>query len=212
MDAGYRLVRTYELLELCLLNLPNKDILLAQLVNKVFESVIRTSLQLQRKLFLTLDSTAGVGSETRLNPIFTHDTLRTAIPLFFDHKEKCLTCYYQEGRTRLYCRSMRATRVLVDMDLSPEESIGDPSPICEKLTHQRRMLEHGSWERMYLSQPICFISWRVQFTRPVELGGKGSYISSREITYNGCCGMPQGECTLGALLRGLEYSSVMEGR
>jgi hypothetical protein len=212
MDAGYRLVRTYELLELCLLNLPNKDILLAQLVNKAFESVIKTSLQLQRKLFFTLDSTAGVGSETRLNPIFTHDTLRTAIPLFFDHKEKCLTCCYQEGRTRLYCRSMRATKVLVNMDLSSEESIGDPSLICEKLTHQRRILEEGSWKRMYLSQPICSISWRVQFTQPIESGCKGSYISSREITYNGCYATPQGECTLGALLRGLEYSSVIEGK
>jgi hypothetical protein len=212
MDAGCRLVRTYELLELCLLNLPNKDILLSQLVSKGFESVIKTSLQLQRKLFFTLEPAAGVGSETRLNPIFTHGTLRIAIPLFFDHREKRLTCCYRDGRTRLYCRSMRATKVLVHMDLSSEEPIGDPGLTCEKATHQRRILEQGSWKQMYLSQPICSINWRVQFTHPIELGCKGSYISSREITYNGCYGTTQGECTLGALLRGLEYSSVIEGK
>jgi hypothetical protein len=212
MDAGNRVLRTYELLELCLLNLPNKDILLSQLVNKVFESVIKTSLQLQRKLFFKIDPAAGVGSETRLNPIFAHDTLRIAVPLFFDHKEKRLTCYYGDGRTRLYCRSMRATKVLVHMDLSSEEPIGDPGLTRGKVAHQRRILEQGSWKRMYLSQPICSISWRVQFTQPTELGCKGSYISSREITYNGCYGTPQGECTFGALLRGLEYSSVIEGK
>ena len=212
MDAGHRIVWTYELLEKCLLNLPNKDILLSQLVSKVFDSVIKTSLQLQRKLFFTLDPAAEEGSETKLNPIFTHDTLRIAIPLFFDHKEKRLTCCYRDGRTRLYCRSMKATKVLVHMDLSSEQPTGDPGLTCEKVTHQRRILEQGSWKRMYLSQPICSISWRVQFTQPTELGCKGSYISSREITYNGCYGTPQGECTLGALLRGLEYSSVIEGK
>jgi hypothetical protein len=212
MDAGYRLVRTYELLELCLLKLPNKDILLSQLVSKVFESVIKTSLQLQRKLFFTLDPAAEGGSETRLNPIFTHGTLRIAIPLFFDHGEKRLTCCYRYGRTRLYCRSMKATKTLVHMDLSSEEPISDPDSTCEKVTHQRRILDQGSWKRMYLSQPICSISWRVQFTHPIELGCKGSYISSREITYTGCYGTLQGECTLDTLLDSLACSSVIEGR
>jgi len=212
MDAGHRLVWTYELLELCLLSLPNKDILLSQLVSKSFESVIKTSLQLQRKLFFALDPAAEEGSETKLNPIFTHGTLRTAIPLFFDHKEKRLTCCYRDGRTRLYCRSIKATKVLVHMDLSSEQPTGDPGMTCEKVTHQRRMLEQGSWKQMYLSQPICCISWRVQFTHPIELGCKGSYISSREITYTGCYRTLEGECTLDTLLHSLAYSSVIEGR
>jgi hypothetical protein len=40
LDAGRRLVQTCELLELCLLNVPNEDILLAQRVNKQFKSTI----------------------------------------------------------------------------------------------------------------------------------------------------------------------------
>jgi hypothetical protein len=208
LDAGRRLVKTYELLELCLLNLPNGDILLAQRVNKQFKSVIDSSSQLQRKLFFAIDPTAGIDWRTKINPMFALESVQNAIPLFFDHREKRLAYCHREGRTRLYCRSIKATTARIYMDLTPKKSAGDSwSPF--ETAHRTRMLEKGSWKRMFLAQPSCDIYWHVQLT---ECRGGGRNITSQTITYSGYSGIVKGNVrkTLDVLLDALANSTVEE--
>lgn len=207
LDAGRRLVQTYELLELCLLNLPNEDILLAQRVNKQFKSTIENSSQLQKKLFFAMDPTAGIDRRTKINPMFALKNVQNAIPLFFDHKEKRLAYCYRDGRTRLYCCSIKATTAWVNMDLTPEQPAGDPWSPFQETAHRMRMLEKGSWRRMHLAQPSCTISWRVQLS---EHRRRDGCIVSEKVTYSGYSGMVKGEKTLDTLLDALANSWVEE--
>lgn len=60
-----------ELLENILLHLPERDLLLAQRVNRCFRNVTTASVHLQRKLFLTADpkSKGGLATELKWNPL-----------------------------------------------------------------------------------------------------------------------------------------------
>jgi hypothetical protein len=209
LDAGRRLIQTYELLELCLLNLPNRDILLAQRVNRQFKSVIDSSSQLQKKLFFAIDPNVGMDSRTKINPMFEQKNLQNALPLFFDHKEKRLAYCHRDGRTRLYCRSITANKAWVHMSLSPEKPVCSPPDTSREITHRTRMLEKGSWKRMYLSQPGCSISWRVELA---ELRRRDGYMASEKITYLGYCRNAKSEEIWDALLDALAKSTVEERR
>lgn len=59
-----------ELLENILFHLPERDLLLAQRVNRSFRDVLNASVHLQRKLFLTADieSEDGLATKLKLNP------------------------------------------------------------------------------------------------------------------------------------------------
>jgi hypothetical protein len=212
-DAGHRLVWIFEMLELCLLHLANEEILSAQRVSKRFASVITSSSKLQKKLFFTADpAITGADVKTRLNPIFTNKLIQIGIPLFFDNMEKRLTRHYRDGHTRLYCQSMTTTKVLVHMDLSPEKPVSGLSLTTAEIDRRTRILDEGSWRRMYLSQPSCHLSWRIEWTELHELRSKCVYTPHRVPTFCGFLGTIQGESTLGALLDSLAKSSVIEGK
>jgi hypothetical protein len=214
LDAGRRVVETYELLELCLLHLANEDILLAQSVSKRFKSIINTSSRLRKKLFFTpTPMIARVNSRATVNPIFAQPNVQSAIPLFFDHEKKRLTGVYHHGCTRLYCRSVSTTRILVHMDLSSENPVCSSCLDLAEASHRTRILDVGSWRQMYLSQPSCLLSWRVELTGRVELRNRSIYTSPQDanLVYHGFLGAVRSESTLGDLLGGLTESSVVEG-
>lgn len=214
LDAGRRVVETYELLELCLLHLANEDILLAQSVSKRFKSIINTSSRLRKKLFFAPTPTiARVHSRATVNPIFTQPNVQSAIPLFFDHEKKRLTGVYHHGCTRLYCRSVSTTKILVHMDLSSENTVCSSCLDLAETSHRTRILDVGSWRHMYLSQPSCLLSWRVELTGRVELRNRSIYTSPQDanLVYHGFLGAVRSESTLGDLLGGLTESSVVEG-
>lgn len=210
LDAGRRLVKTYELLELCLLNLPNEDILIAQRVSKQFRSVIEKSSLLQRKLFFVPDPTTGMDFRTTLNPMFSNENLRLALPLFFDHREKRLAFCYRVGRTRLYCQSISATTAWIHMTLSSQMYASSKYLIFGERDHQTRLLEKGSWKRMHVSQPACSVSWCARVTCPVEQRSKSMYHAPPGIqkTYRGTVADKK---TMDELLDGLAESLVTEG-
>lgn len=191
--AGSRIPEIYELLELCLLDLPIKDLLLAQRVSKRFHAIINTSPRLREKLFFTSRLAFGNAFRAKLNPLIVREEVIVAIPLFFDHKEQRLACCYEDGFTRLYCRSITATTVWVYLEFSEEE----PRDEISGEGNQTKILEKGSWERMFVSQPSCFVSWRVQLNRP-----------ARE-TYSG---IVKGARTMGSLMEGLVGSSLVVRR
>jgi len=61
-----------ELLEGVLFELPPRDLLLAQLVNKSFRHQITSSKRIQQKLFLTADHSVPPKEENALNPFLGH--------------------------------------------------------------------------------------------------------------------------------------------
>jgi len=189
--AGRHITEIYELLEMCLLELPIRDLLLAQRVSRRFNAVINTSPRLREKLFFTSRLAFGNAFKAKLNPLLMRKKIMMAIPLFFDHKEKRLACCYQEGYARLYCRSITATTVWVYLEFCDD---GPSSSGQSGEEHAIKTLERGSWERMFISQPSCFVSWRVQLSGPV-----------RE-TYSG---IVKGARTMGSMLDGMVDSLVV---
>lgn len=192
--AGRHITEIYELLEMCLLELPIQDLLLAQRVNKRFNAVINTSPRLRQKLFFTSRLAFGQAFKAKLNPLLMREEVLRAIPLFFDHKERRLACSYQEGYTRLYCRSITATTVWVYLEFCADEPASGQSGEEQIPT---RILKRGSWERMFIAQPSCFVSWRVRFSGPV---GE---------TYSG---IVKGARTMESLLDGMVDSLVVRQR
>lgn len=188
--AAQRIPEIYELLELCLLELPIQDLLLAQRVSRRFNAVINTSPRLREKLFFTSHLAFGQAFKAKLNPLITRKEVMMAIPLFFDHKEKRLACCYREGFTRLWCREVKATTVWVYLEFSDEP----PENSGEGENPTMGTLRRGSWERMFIAQPSCFVSWRVQ------LSGIGRQ------TYSG---IVKGARTMGALMDGLVEDSLV---
>ena len=201
--AGCRVAGIYELLELCLLELQVEDLLLAQRVNRRFNAIINTSPRLREKLFFTSRLAFGNAFRAKLNPLIMREDVMRAIPLFFYHEEKRLVSCYREGFTRLYCRSITATTVWVYLEFSSEKppSSSEEAESC----HQTRTLERGSWERMYVSQPGYFFSWRVQLSQPEERVCGACSGEVRE-TYSG---IVKGAKTMGSLLDGLVESLVV---
>ena len=186
LHAGRHLTEIYELLELCLLELPTRDLLLAQRVSRRFAAVINTSPRLRERLFLTSRLAFGRAFKAKLNPLVTSEGVMRAIPLFFDREGKRLARWYQEGFTRLWCRSVMATTVWVYLEF--EE---DVEPCCGRFGGEESLtgtLGRGSWERMFVSQPSCFVSWRVRFSGP----GRETY-----------SGILKGARTMGSVLDGL---------
>jgi hypothetical protein len=115
-----------------------------------------------------------------------------AIPLYFDYEGKRLVECYREGCERLWWREVRATTVWVYLEFCDEEPDGRAG---EEGGGMGILERGGSWERMFLSQPSCFVSWRVRLSRPVE----ESY-----------CGIVKGARTMGSLIDGLVESLVVK--
>ncbi|KAM0700386.1 hypothetical protein Q7P35_012107 [Cladosporium inversicolor] len=189
--AAQRIPEIYELLELCLLELPIQDLLLAQRVSRRFHAIINTSPRLREKLFFTSRLAFGQAFKAKLNPLITREEVMMAIPLFFDHKEKRLACCYRDGFTRLYFREVKATTVWVYLEFSDEP----PGQFREGEESPMRILEEGSWQRMFIAQPSCFVSWRAQLSTGL---GRETY-----------SGIVKGARTMGALMDGLVESSLV---
>lgn len=202
-SAGHSLTSTYELLELILLSLPATSILLSQRVNKHFASVIATSPQLQQKLFFSRKKPKAATGDFRalLNPLLIRESVRVAVPLFFDHEAQRLSREWKLGRTRLVWNEVRATTVFVYLEFSDEilsssEAVGGPEAIVRECESRTALLEPGSWERMFLAQPSCFFHWRVRLT---DSNDEQRYFS----------GIVKGVKTMAGLLEGLEREVLM---
>jgi len=185
---------------MCLLDLPIQDLLLAQRASRRFHAVINTSPRLREKLFFTSRLAFGNAFKAKLNPLIMREDVMQTIPLFFDHKEKRLAWCYQEGYTRLYCRSVTATTVWVYLEFSsakPQSETGEQ--------RKQPVLGKGSWERMYISQPSCFVSWRVHLSP----SGERIPTSAGDVrkTYSG---IVKGARTMGSLLDGMVESLVVQ--
>jgi hypothetical protein len=83
-DAGDRLAKIPELVEIILLHLPVRDLLLAQRVSTAFKSVIDKSQPIQRALFMLPETVPSRFRETdvRINPLLVSENSFIGIPLY----------------------------------------------------------------------------------------------------------------------------------
>jgi hypothetical protein len=83
-DAGDRIAKIPELVEIILLHLPVRDLLLAQRVSTTFKAVIDKSQPIQRALFLLPENVPSRFRETdvRINPLLVSEKSFIGIPLY----------------------------------------------------------------------------------------------------------------------------------
>lgn len=176
LDAGYRLCATYDLLELCLLELPFEDVLTVSSVSRSFKHVVDTSRKLKSKLFLLplVDDLSDYGPQ--INPIFAYSNIQLALPLFWDDTERRLAYCFRRGRIRLYCRAISEVPGMLRMELSSEEPPHDSCLDVDVRKHRMRILEKGSWKDMYLSKQACKIEWQARLTAVAEQRNRRMYI------------------------------------
>lgn len=161
-DAGHRLTRTSELLEMVLHELPSEDILFAQRISRQFCSVIAGSRPLQLRLFFTIQPATPISTSIVLNPIMTQKWVLACIPIYFDAAEVAMAYCYRVGRKRVFC-----TKAIVERDQTTGQEwvhlkLTDsyfPEPLPTFDEPRRTPFGAGSWKRMCLSSSPCEVKW-----------------------------------------------------
>lgn len=144
-----------ELLEAVLLELPPRDLLLSQRVNKTFRDVIDDSIYIQRKLFFKpCSSTVPDGTSVR-NPFL----------------QRILRLHDPGNHVFLASHTPRHGRLLRELSLSRDEHFcgaRTKSPnqsVIDRVDHSRRTLvtelRNGSWQRMLVADTQRRIDIRV---------------------------------------------------
>lgn len=218
MDAGPRLIGTYDLLEMILEEVPNDTILSAQRVTQQFRYVITTSARLQSKLFFHQGSSDPDPSVTTLNPLVSQANILASLPIWFDPEIPRLAYCSRPGRKRLYCRKL-SVRVdedggapFIRLELTYDRP-NDPEPeysLAQNDNQKLRLLEKGTWKEMYLSQPCREIRWyaRVPSNDNASAIARRTRVQSQGITWS-FYGRVEGKGNLDGLLEELADSAAI---
>ncbi|KAK4547127.1 hypothetical protein LTR36_001348 [Oleoguttula mirabilis] len=180
---GYKLARdralaVTEILESILVELPMRDLLFAQRVDKRFQSVIQSSQKLQRALFFLPEP---VGTEPHINPLLSHSKSLDKFPPFYyanfldgspPHVITALdrniaqVRLRQEIDHRLLCMMLRQDTVgsykLFLWFCPVKESSSLNQPMTQKMECSSDVAGVASWRRMVLCQPppsVVFVAW-----------------------------------------------------
>lgn len=195
-DGGRRLTETFELLEMILLELPSREILFAQYVNKQFHSTIVRSRLLQLRLFLTVDPSTSMPKNVNLNPILTDKSILPHIPIYFDEERRKLAYCHRENRRRVYC----TTATSVKDDITGRDWVHLKfTNLCPFTWFEEARYSPfgaGSWKQMCLSQPSCDIQWHLVIVE-----------GNREHRYSGII---EGRSTMDTLLDALAVAEVVD--
>lgn len=149
-------ISTRELLEAILLQLPARDILLAQRISKAFREAVERSPSIKRKLFFKpVPLSTNNENEPSLNPFLAYTAHRN---------ERNCTIHIANGGVDL---AARADEPIEDLDdtiwsqphtISPDQSlIMFPEPLHR--TGARQKL-YESWRRMLVSDRPCTVEIR----------------------------------------------------
>ena len=161
MTASSRVFAIPELLENILLHLPERDLLLAQRVNKTFRDVTTASVHLQRKLFFTADLVSEDVPAFGLKRNTFTEIFRPKEGFYFTDYRLMSDRYLPLWRDWCYKN--------VESTMSLDEYVGDPRyPRYSSLKDIQIMLhvvqldfkalkkaDHpsASWKRMFFTQP-----------------------------------------------------------
>lgn len=157
MSSTDKVLRTPELLELILLELPLRTLLTrASLVNKQWRDHITSSLPLQRALFF---KTCSPGTPSRVNPLMAAD-----FPIFFDGNEHSRFSFDQLP----FARS-RKDNNSGHSGVADEDDVVEAPSVPPKQLALRAAFLHpsASWRRMMPRQPAVDepVFWRDVFHR-----------------------------------------------
>ncbi|KAK5683576.1 hypothetical protein LTS10_005109 [Elasticomyces elasticus] len=178
--SGTRLTTVVELLEIVLINTDMQTVLCsAQRINKQFQSTIANSVSLQRMLYF-LPEIDGACVGTVINPLLLKASVLARLPLYFG--------IWSSDTSGTQVRLTRTTngqpegwsdRVDVEAPTVVHEKAEDieegpssthillrlwpwrASSVVKKCS--KNVLETGSWQRMYLSQPPCKVVCTVAY-------------------------------------------------
>ncbi|KAK4896106.1 hypothetical protein LTR27_005963 [Elasticomyces elasticus] len=178
--SGTRLISIVELLEIILINTDMQTVLSsAQRVNKQFQSTIANSVSLQRMLYF-LPEIDGACVDTVISPLLLKASVLARLPLYFGIWSSD-TSGTQVRLTRTTNGQPEGWSDRVDVEAptvvheKPEDIEEGPSSthILLRLWPWRassvakncskNVLETGSWQRMYLSQPPCKVVCTVAY-------------------------------------------------
>ncbi|KAK5745807.1 hypothetical protein LTR17_001309 [Elasticomyces elasticus] len=178
--SGTRLTTVVELLEIVLINTDMQTVLCsAQRVNRQFQSTIANSVSLQRMLHF-LPEIDGACVDTVINPLLLKASILARLPLYFG--------IWSSDTSGTQVRLTRTTngepggwsdRMDVEAPTVVHEKAEDieegpssthillrlwpwrASSVAKKCS--KNVLETGSWQRMYLSQPPCKVVCTVAY-------------------------------------------------
>ncbi|KAK4905866.1 hypothetical protein LTR49_024912 [Elasticomyces elasticus] len=163
LGAGTRLVGTFELLEQILMDgaIDMQTVLLAQRVNKTFVATVANSLPLQRKLFFTPQPHKS--DVPTLNRLLTVSSVLSHLPFWAGSDN--------QGKQGLETRAHLATDHHVVLEVPKLRPIRDGERqdhflqigLCARRLRGKLnvgVLELGSWQRMYMTQPPCIVVLR----------------------------------------------------
>lgn len=145
-------LRTTELLEAILLELPVRDLLLANSVSKRFQQVIASSINIQQALFIRPEvRTAGI--QRRLNPLFFSDgdgDWYKQLHLSLRNPSTGLLNIFTPLGPDTAARYAK-----LPLYEGPLQEIGGVTVLTEDHLGPRAIKKYdsGSWEAMYLTQP-----------------------------------------------------------
>lgn len=167
--AGGRVCGTPELLEMILLQLPMKDVLLAQCVTRQFKRVTTGSGALQQKLFFKAIPGLSPDTPISLNSMLTKAAIYPRIPVHFDNA----------GDEGIYWQGISAERD------EPTQTWRVVLKLTEKDTCSGDMryvprLTSGSWRQMRLSQIPCSLEWELTVLRNSGLRVQGGTIGDTD--------------------------------
>ena len=164
--AGPKLASIPELLAHILLHLPMRDLLLAQRVSRTFKEVIENSAAIQRALFLAPESQPTPLRETdvRVNPLLADMKSYISIPLYNTEGHSFKPVFIEgagwntEKLRIVKCEVNTARRPIGLVQL--EIVLGRlPGTACYDRVEAVGQSVHGSWRRMYLTQPPVLTWW-----------------------------------------------------
>ncbi|KAK4913736.1 hypothetical protein LTR49_017993 [Elasticomyces elasticus] len=154
LSACERVLATFELLELVLMELRPADILICQRISKSFNDLIANSKQLQRTLCFDPEPPASCGSGFRINPFFGPEVPGVECPLYQSLQTDTLS-YPQRSRYRPFQRTF-AVEIYVDKETG-ESKPGLFLKSTSSVSPQPGFVKKASWLRMYASQPASEI-------------------------------------------------------
>ncbi|KAK4952806.1 hypothetical protein LTR10_009614 [Elasticomyces elasticus] len=178
--SGTRLTMVIELLEIILINTNMQTVLCpAQRVNKQFQSTIASSAPLQRMLHFLPAIDAGC-VDPIINPLFLKASVLARLPLYLGWSSNKYTTDARLTRTTNGESGGWSDRIEAEAPIVVHKQAGtnDEAPVGTYVLlrlwpwrassvakkRSKNVLENGSWQRMYLSQPpykvVCTVPYK----------------------------------------------------
>lgn len=159
--ASASVLNTTELLEHILLQLPMRDLLLAQHISHRFQNLITSSIHLQRALyFVAAPAETREGSKVFpvINPLLQRRCTTTSTPCVFSEWRDTPIIFSVDAVCATYSTTSRNTPPVYKASLTLLGFHDNAELALNGVSEQTKCYANGSWRRMFATQPLCAIS------------------------------------------------------